>query len=106
MDKEKDYVYSEPEEIYEGKTLNIIVNEFNNLLKETDSEYMEKIFFNVSYNHYHQFNQSGEYYKINIFPCMDGFNSQKYFKNKFETKSGQKRLAKFAEENGIGLITY
>jgi hypothetical protein len=46
------------------------------------------------------------YYKINIFPISDCFNSQKYFMNHFERGAGQKKLAKFANRNNIGLITY
>jgi len=97
MDKEKDYSYVEPEKTCEEKILEIIINEFKNVLKKTDKSYREKIFFNVSYN------LQGDHYNINILPYTDGFNSQKYFKKKFE---GKKSLAKFAEENNVGLITY
>jgi hypothetical protein len=97
MEKEKDYSYVEPEKTSEEKILNIIINEFNNLLKATDPDYNEKIFFNVTYN------MKGDHYDINILPYTDGFNSQRYFKKKFE---GKKSLDKFAEENNVGLITY
>jgi len=88
------------EETPESKTLNMIINGLDNLLRKTDSDYDKKIFFNVSYT------LSGDYYKINIFPISDCFNSQKYFIKHFEKKKIQKRLAKFAEENNIGLVTY
>ena len=97
------YTYVEPEKTPEDKTLSFIIDGFDNLLKRTDKDYKEKIFFNVSYKHYNEFNKSGEYYKISIFSVTEGFNSQKYFKKKFEEK---KSLAKFAEDNNIGLITY
>jgi len=96
-DNDSTYTYTEPQETSETKTLNIIINEFGKILKKTDKNYNEKIFFNISYN------LQGDYYNVNIFPITDGFNSQKYFKKKFE---GKKSLAKFAEENNIGLITY
>jgi hypothetical protein len=96
-DIESDYKYVEPQETSEEKILNFIIDGFDNLLEKIDKDYKEKIFFNVSYN------LQGDHYKVNILPCADRFNSQRYFKKKFE---GKKSLAKFADENNIGLITY
>jgi hypothetical protein len=77
--------------------LNFIINRFDKLLEKTDKDYREKIFFSVTYN------MKGEHFNINIIPCESGFNSRDYFINRFEGKEG---LAKFADENNIGLITY
>jgi hypothetical protein len=105
MEKD-DFMPKIEEKTPEQNTLEIIIDEFSKILKNNDKHYDNKIFFNVSYKHYHEFNQSGEYYKINIFPISDRFNSQKYFIDKFERKIIEGEFDKFSEENNIGIIEY
>ncbi len=59
-----------------------------------------KINFDVSYSFI------GGHYYITILPAREGFDSQKYFMDKFETEEGQSKLAEFADKNNVGLITY
>lgn len=75
-----------------------IIRKFEEFLIKNDQDSMSKIYFNLSYKE--------GYYKINIFPCVKEFNSRGYFIKKFETERGQEKLAKFAEENNIKLVTY
>ncbi|MFA5839016.1 MAG: hypothetical protein WC849_03710 [Candidatus Paceibacterota bacterium] len=77
-----------------------IEDKFDYLLRENDLLYESKIKFNITYK------SSNNYYKINIIPSKEGFNSQEYFRKNFETGLGREKLEKFKRENNVGIIGY
>jgi hypothetical protein len=77
-----------------------IKNEFRDILSVRDKLSNFRVGFNISYN------MQDKYYSINIFPKIDGFDSQKYFKDNFEGEYEQEKLSEFADKYGVGLITY
>ena len=96
----KDNGLLEIDETLASNKFNSIENKFDYFLRENDLVYERSIGFNVSYN------STNKNYEIKIIPARDGFDSKKYFMFHFETELGQEKLAKFAKENNIGIITY
>ena len=68
-----------------------ITKDFRSFLNENDRWYAFTITFNVSYN------PSAKHYKMDIFPGVQGIDSQKYFMFHFETEEGQELLAQYEE---------
>lgn len=89
--------------LYNRKYIDLIKgleNKFDYVLRENDLLYENKIKFEILHSHLN------DYYRIKILPAKKGFDSQKYFVNKFETEPGDEKLGKFSKENNVGLITY
>jgi hypothetical protein len=75
-------------------------DEFRHILYVKDKLANFRVRFNISYN------MEAKYYNIDIFSKIDGFDSNKYFKDNFEGKYEQEKLSEFADKHCVGLITY
>lgn len=81
---------------------NKVDGEFRHFLLLNDKLSGFRIEYSLSYS------SNEGYYKIQIFPnkYYPNFDSRQYFINNFETEEGLEKLAKFADKNNVGLITY
>jgi hypothetical protein len=73
---------------------------FKNILRENDKLYNFKVGFTLAHT------AKSNYYKIEVYPMKEGFDSRQYFIDNFENEKGLEKLAEFADRNNVGLITY